>query len=130
MLRGERLTVKMGRQQEVVGQRHLDRHVDGEVVFTVLQQVLGCWLELDQATVHQLTDRNPFPLGVELAPAGHAVDVHLQLGARQLLKLFPVPALLLLDLAPDSQVPGLRIELGDRAVVQHRELVGRRLAGR
>src|SRR5262249_14124029 len=93
-------------------------------------QEMRAGLELEQPLVHQRLERHALPGGVELAPAGDAVDVHGHLVARQLVELFPAPALFLFYFAVSAQVPRGRVEAWHRPVVQHREAVGQRLPRR
>src|SRR5438067_909304 len=72
-----------------------------------------------------------FPFRVEFAPARHAVDVHHDLAARQLVELVPSPGLLLLDQTGDLERPvGESLIHWYRTIVQHREFLGKRLARR
>src|SRR5207248_2105138 len=63
-------------------------------------------------------------------PGGHAVHVRGVLRAREFLELLPARPDRLLDGAKDAEVPGLRVEAGDRPVVQHWPLFGKRLPRR
>ncbi len=70
------------------------------------------------------------PGRVELAPAGHAVDVGGDGLAGQGLELVPGEGERRVDLAPDPEVPGGQVGVRHRAVMQDRELVGPVLARR
>ena len=83
-----------------------------------------------QSRVHQAAQGNAFPLGVELAPARHAVNVHHQLRTRQRHELVIGQAQRLFHLTPHSKVPGQRVKARHRTVMQHGELLGQSLTGR
>ena len=84
----------------------------------------------DLGEAEDLLDRDALPVGVELRPAGDAVDVGVDGLARQRLELPPGQGERRVDLAPDPEVPRREVGLRHRAVVEDRELVGLVLAGR
>ena len=67
---------------------------------------------------------------VEAAPARHAVDVHRDLGRRQVLELLPRQPDRVLDVAPDAEVPGREVDLRDRSRMQDGPLLRQVLTGR
>ena len=130
MVGGDRLAVQVCGEQEVFRQYHLQRQVGGEPVFRVLHHVRGGGLDFDESTIRQRPHGHAFPDRIEFAPARHAVDVHLDFGAWQSVELIPRPALLLLHLAPDAEVPSGGVKGWDRPVVQDGKFERQRLAGR
>src|SRR4051812_48485188 len=69
-------------------------------------------------------DRDALPVGVELRPTRHAVDVGVDRLAWQLLELRPGQRARRVDLAPDLEVPRREIRMRYGPVVEDRELVG------
>jgi len=126
---GDGLTVVMRGQQEVLLQHHVQRQVDGEAVLGVLHHVFGGLQRLDQATLEQRAHAHAFPGGVDLAPAGDAVQVHGDGTARELVKLVPRKAQGLFHQAVHLKIPGGGVEGRHGAVVQDGEFFGQRLAG-
>ena len=65
----------------------------------------------------QSPNRDALPDRVELAPTRHAVDIHLDLRARQLVELVPGPAFFLFDLTPHPEIPGGGVEMRHRSIM-------------
>jgi hypothetical protein len=76
----------------------------------------------DLGQAEDLLDRDALPVGVELRPAGDAVDVGVDRLAWQRLERRPVEGERSIDLAPDADVPRGEVCLRDRAVVEDRNL--------
>src|SRR5512138_1377647 len=115
-------------KQKVILQDHLERKIDRETIFSVLHHMCGSRFDLEESTLHHRSDGDTFPDRVELAPARHAMDIHLERCTRQLVELLPGPALFLLHLAPDAKIPGGGIEVRHRTVMQDRKFQGQRLS--
>src|SRR5215208_2071737 len=114
----------MCRDQEVILQDNLEGQVDSKPVLSMLHHMRDRRLDLEETVVHHSLDGDTFPFCIKLAPARHAVDIHLELSARQLIELIPCPALFLFHLTPNTEVPGGSIEMWHRAVVQHGKFQG------
>src|SRR6186997_1563340 len=99
------LPVKMGRHYKVLLKDHLKREIDREPILGMLHHMGCCGLDLEETVFHQGLDGDALPNRVELAPARHTVDIHLDPGARQLVELIPGPAFFLLHFSPDTEVP-------------------------
>src|SRR3972149_181263 len=74
------LAVIIGRQQEILCQRHLERDVDRKTVFGVLHYVMGARQRLENAFIDECADCNTLPGGIHLTPARDAVNIHKQGG--------------------------------------------------
>ena len=127
VVRGERLAVVGVGEEDVVVVQHRQRHVGGVALLGVADDVRGVGADLRQ--LQDRLDRDAFPVGVQLRPAGHAVDVGRHLLARQGLELVPGEAQRAVHLAMDAEVPRRQVHLGHGAVVEDRELLGQVLAG-
>ena len=113
-------------QHDIVVVHDVEGQISGIAVFAVGDDVARCRLQVQQ--LQEVFEHHAFPAGIELAPAGDAVDIHCHSAGWQLQEFFPGPALFGGDFAEDAQVPVLGIEYGRRPVGQHRELIRQRLS--
>jgi hypothetical protein len=124
----ERLArVRVGQQHVVVAQE-LERDVGGVAAVGVGHHVGG--VGHHACAVQHLAHRHAAPDGVELRPAGHAVDVRRDLALGQCHQLVPGQAQLAVHAAEDREVPAGEVELRVRPHRQHRKALGQVLAGR
>jgi len=128
VLRRERLAGERVGEDDVVVVEDRERYVRRVALLGVLHDVPGGGARLREP--EDLLDRDTLPLGVELRPSGHAVDVGVEGSARKVPELVPGETERAVDLAPDAERPRLEVHRRDRAVVEDRELLGQVLAGR
>src|SRR5215510_512750 len=114
----ERLAVVGVHNPGLVVEQILQGEVRGVAAVAVRQHVLRGGLDV----LEQRVEGDALPLGVELRPARHAVDVDGDRRARQLPELLPRPAPHLVDLALDGEVPVVGLGVGHRPGRQHREV--------
>src|SRR5688572_5743474 len=89
----------------------------------------GSRLNFEKPILHHRFDRDTFPHGIELAPARHAVDIHLNFRARQLAEFIPRPTFFFIHLTPYAEIPRSRVKVRDRPIMQNREFQCERLPG-
>src|SRR5215212_4638965 len=109
----------MSSQQEILLQDNFQREVDRKPVFGMLHHMRGTRLDLEKIVLHHGLDGDTFPHGIKLAPARHAMNIHLNLGPRQLVELIPRPAFFLLHFSPNTKIPCSRIEVWNWTIVQN-----------
>ena len=124
----ERLAVVGVGEQHVVVHHHLERQVGGVAAVRIGHDVLA--LGLDPRLLEQVAQEHAAPRRVELAPAGHAVDVHHHVRLRQVVQLLPGELQLVLHLSVELEVPAREVELGIRPDGEHREALREVLPGR
>src|SRR5260221_6900802 len=129
MVGRNRFAVKVGGKQEVLLQNNFQWQVDRESVFSMLHHMRSARLDLEQALLHHCFDGDTFPQSVKFAPARHAVNIHLDFGARQFVELIPYPALFLLHFTPDTKVPSGRVKVWNRTIMENRKFESERLPG-
>src|SRR6185503_1428337 len=120
----------MRSEQKIILHYNFQRKVDGESIFRMLHHMRGCGFDSEQSILHHGFDGDTLPNRIELAPTRHTVNIHLNLGARQPIELIPGPAFLLLHFAPYTEIPGRRVEVRNRSIMQDREFKCQRLPGR
>ena len=64
-----------------------------------------------------------FPIGIEFAPAGYTMDIHVQFGARKRGELIPGEQQRFLYLTPDSECPIFKVQTRHRTVMQDQEAI-------
>ena len=115
-------------QQDVVVIEDRERDVGGVALLGMRDDV--CRVRADAGHLEDRLDGDALPVGVELRPAGHAMDVGVDGLARQGLELVPGQGERRIHLAPDLEIPFRQVDVRDRAVVEDGELVGLVLTGR
>ena len=101
-----------------------DNSMDFGYSLGVLHHMGGIGLDFEKTMFNHGFDGNAFPFGIKLAPARHTVNVHMELGAGQLIELIPRPAFFFFYLTPHTKGPGGGIEMWYGAIMQHRKLQG------
>src|SRR6266498_2351785 len=120
----------MGGKQKIFLQNNFEWEVNGKPIFSMLHHVSGGRLDFEKTVLYHCFDRDTFPQGVKFAPTRHAMNIHLDFCARQLIKLIPRPAFFFLHLAPNAEIPGSGVEMWHWTIMQNREFECKRLPGR
>src|SRR5882724_8271180 len=92
------------------------------------QQILRFRLEYYQ--LKNFLKRDALPAIVKTAPAGDAMEIAVRFDFGQFVEFFPFEPNRLFYQPPNMEIPSLWIKARNRAIVQHRPLQRKRLAGR